>query len=302
MKTPIISVLLPVHNGQKYLLEAINSILNQTERDFEFIIINDGSTDLTGSLLQEIEKKEKRITIINGKEKQGLTIALNIGIAHAKGKYIARMDADDMALPERFSKQLEFLENNPEFVIVGCCTLLIDPEGLPICLFSQKTSHKEIDADHMAGKGGAICHPASMIRKNALEKIGGYRQTMKNAEDLDLFLRLAEIGQIGNLPEILFKWRMHFHSVGHTYRESQRKSAKKAVLAAFSRRGLQPTTLPGLEEMEESSIADVHRKWAWWALKAGNTKTSRKHAISALKNHPFSYENWKVFGCSLRGN
>ena len=292
---------MPVHNGEKYLQEAIESILGQTEQDFEFIIVNDGSTDLTKSILVEVEKREKRIIVLNTEINQGLTIALNLGLARAKGKYIARMDADDLAFPDRFSKQFQYLETHPDFVVVGSRVLLIDPQGLPICPFSQKTTHEEIDLEHLAGNGGAICHPSTMIRKRALTSIGGYRPEMKDASDLDLFLRLAEVGKIGNLSETLLKWRMHFDSVGHTGREEQIKCAMMAIQDTWRRRGLPPEPLPGLDTPIRKTHADNHQKWAWWALKAGNLKTSRKHALLAVSKQPFSSENWKVIACAVRG-
>ena len=132
MNPPLVSVIMSVYNGEKYLVQAIDSILNQTYQNFEFIIIDDCSTDNSSHILQEYAQKDSRIKIIK-KEKnigiKGFIKNLNLGISIAKGKYIARMDADDISLPERFQKQVDFLENNPEITLVGAQLNLINEQN-----------------------------------------------------------------------------------------------------------------------------------------------------------------------------
>ncbi len=298
--TPCISVLMPVYNAEKYLHQAVESILNQTFRDFECIVIDDGSTDGSKSILQKFQKQDQRIRLIS-RRNTGLTVALNEGLSYAKGPYIARMDADDVALPERFAKQLAFLEDNPNYVAVGTRVLLIDPEGWSIGPFSQQTTHEAIDAAHMAGRGGAICHPSVMIRHNALQSIGGYREEMEPCEDRDLFLRLAEIGKLANLKETLLQYRMHPKSVGHSRRVKQKLKGDLAVREAHHRRGLEPPLMLNPDNLHQQSITELHRKWAWWSLNAGNIATARKHALLALGKSPMAGQSWKVFACALRG-
>ncbi|MGQ4650682.1 glycosyltransferase [Lyngbya aestuarii] len=296
-----ISVLMPVYNAEIYLREAVESILNQTFSDFKFLIINDGSTDQSEAILQEFQKQDKRIKIISRSNK-GLIATLNEGLDYANERYIARMDADDIALPERFAKQVAFLEENPDYVAVGSQVLLIDPEGWPISLFSQQTSHEEIDDAHMKGKGGAICHPAVMLRRDALKNIGGYRQQMKHSEDLDLFLRLAEIGRLANLSDILLQYRMHPNSIGNSHRLEQTQTRDLAVQEAHCRRAIAlPTTLNS-NEQQQYPIDALHRKWAWWSLNAGYLATARKHALLAVKKNPISLESWKVLAFAMCGN
>lgn len=301
MPMPELSVLMPVYNAEKYLFEAVESILVQTFTNFEFIIINDGSTDGSESILQQFQKRDKRIKLISH-ENKGYTVALNEGLGYAEGRYIARMDADDIALPNRFAKQVTFLEENPNYVVVGSRVLLIDPEGLPICSFIQQTSHEEIDDGHMTGCSGAlIVHPAAMLRYDSLQKIGGYHTEMEPAEDLDLFLRLAEIGKLTNLPDILLKYRMHLKSVGHSRRIEQKRAAASAVREAHHRRGTVPPTTVSSDIQSQHSVDEFHRIWTWWSLGAGNVATARKHALLSLRKNPISRESWKAFTCAIRG-
>jgi glycosyltransferase involved in cell wall biosynthesis len=297
---PQISVIMSVYNGSRYLSESIESIRNQTFTDWEFIIINDGSTDNSESIVQGWQKQDERIKLIS-REHKGLTISLNQGLSYAQGQYIARMDADDIALPHRFAKQVAFLDENPDHVAVGCRMLVIDPEGMPIFSCSKLTTHDEIDAAYMAGQAGIIGHPAVMIRRHVLQSIGGYREQFTYAQDRDLFLRLAEVGKLANLPDTLMKFRLYPTSVGHTRRSEQKQCAKLATIEAHQRRGLEPPILSDSSSELPKSISDLHRQWAWWALGSGNVATARKHGILALTRQPLAVESWKVFACALRG-
>jgi glycosyltransferase involved in cell wall biosynthesis len=297
---PQISVIMSVYNGSRYLNESIESIHNQTFTDWEFIIINDGSTDNSESILQAWQKRDERIKLISRGHK-GLTISLNEGLSYAQGEYIARMDADDIALPDRFAKQVAFLDENPDHVAVGCRMLVIDPEGMPIFTCSKLTTHEEINTAYMAGQAGIIGHPAVMIRGSVLHSIGGYREKFTYAQDRDLFLRLAEVGKLANLPDTLMKFRLYPTSVGHTRRSEQKQCANLATIEAHQRRGLEPPILSDSSSEPPKSISDLHRQWTWWALGSGNVATARKHALLALARQPLAVESWKVFACALRG-
>lgn len=299
-KTPKVSVLMPVYNAEKFLHESVESILNQTFKDFEFIIINDGSTDKSEYILQEFQKQDSRIKLISRTNK-GIVSTRNQGLAEAKGIYIALMDADDIALPDRLAKQIEFLDANLDYVAIGSRVLLIDPEGWPICPFAKSTSHEEIDEAHLRCQGGAICNPSALLRFDAVARIGGYRPEIKSAEDIDLFLRLAEVGKIINLSEILLKYRQHPKSIGHSQRAEQKQFADLAVMEAYQRRGLKVPAILNTVDGHNASISEMRRKWAWWALGANNIATARKNAFLALSKNPISSENWKVMACALRG-
>jgi len=300
MSSPFISVVMPVHNAEKYLVEAVESIFAQTFQDFEFIIIDDGSTDGTLAILEKYQQKDERIRLFS-RENRGLVPTLNEGLAYTRGKYVARMDADDISLPDRFRAQLDYLEKNQDCVAVGTQVLIIDPEGMPICPFSTCLSHEDIDGAHLLLKGGAITHPSVMMRKETVVSAGGYRPECIHAEDLDLFLRLAEIGRLANLAECLLLYRMHYESIGNSKRGLQLKSAFNALVDAHGRRKLPPPDDANFVLEKTTSRVGLHRKWAWWALGAGNKQTARKHALIAFRHSPFSWGSFKLLACTLRG-
>lgn len=296
---PSITVLMPVYNGELYLAQAIESILDQTFADFEFIIINDGSTDRSLEILQNYAQKDNRIRLIS-RDNAGLIKTLNEGLTLASGQYIARMDSDDLCHMQRLNLQYEYLNTHPDCVAVGSAMQLIDSEGWPIRNWSSPTTHEEIDRAHLAGQGGAICHPSAMFRKQALNEVNGYHEGYIHAEDVDLFLRLAEIGRLANLAEVLYTYRQHIESVGYKHRQIQELSLFKALNDCYVRRGIPSEDLVA-PSLVPNSIAEIHAKWAWWALSAGNVGTARKHAFKALSLTPLSLQNIKLCLCVLRG-
>ena len=202
----LISVILPVYNGEKYLKEAIESILNQTYTNFEFIIINDGSKDSSLEIIKEYEKEDERIIVIS-RENKGLIATLNEGIEKAKGKYIARMDQDDISLPERFEKQIEILEEN-NIDICGCHFFIVDSKG-------KYKAAKVVSTDVIFNKiilvrsvpfaHGSVMFRKDFIIKNSLE----YGQTNYiHAEDYALWIAFAnKNAKISNVDDFLFKYR-----------------------------------------------------------------------------------------------
>ena len=300
--TPKVSVLLPVFNAEKYLNLAVESVLNQSLKDFELIIIDDGSTDGSFELLKSFERRDSRIRLFSRSNK-GLIETLNEGIGYCNAQYVARMDADDICMPQRLLLQYDFLEEKPDHVAVGTQVLFIDEGGWPICLgISLANSHSEIDSAHLNLKGGAITHPSVMLRANAVRKIGGYHNCYPHAEDLDLFLRLAEIGLLENMSYILLNYRIHIDSIGHRYRKQQVESSYRAVRDAYRRRGQSfADYLEKKPKVQLQSYSQFHNKCAWWALSAGNLKTARKHACLAFMYAPFSYKNIRLIFCSVRG-
>ncbi len=209
--SPQVTIVMSVHNGEKYLSQAVDSILAQTFRDFEFIIINDGSTDRTSEILVQYQARDARIRLL-AQEQSGLVDALNRGCALARGEYIARMDADDVAFPQRIEHQVKFLENNPEMALVGTPVVVIDENGLPIDLFRFPTDSHEI-ADLLM-RANCINHPTVMIRTKAFCALCGYRKTFQHAEDYDLWLRMSEQYSLANLAEPMLCYRIHGSQVG----------------------------------------------------------------------------------------
>jgi len=301
MRSVIISVLMPVYNAQKYIKVALESILNQTFTDFEFIIINDGSSDESLKIIEGYALQDARIKVVN-RENKGLIKTLNEGLKLAKGKYIARMDADDISLPLRFERQLQYLEEHSDCIAVGTFATLIDSDGDVIGPMGSLQRHSEIDDAHLNGKGGAIVHPSAMFRRKVVLEAGGYLDDFAYAEDLELWLRLAEVGKLANIPEALFLYRQHLGSIGYIKRLSQFESAKKAVYVACKRRSIDfSSSAFYAETMTTPELIDIYIKWGWWALNGKNIPVARKYAKKSLLITPFNWQVWKLMACCIRG-
>ena len=295
-----ITVVFPVYNAARYVEEALSSILSQTCKDFEIILINDGSTDDSLRIMQKAAQNDPRCRIIN-RENRGIVFSCNEGLQLARGEYIFRMDSDDIARPTRFERQLSYLKAHPDCVAVGSKAMMIDPDGFPLMEQIIAFEHEEIVADYMIG-GLPIVHPTVAMPRQALMRIGGYRQEFEWAEDVDLFLRLAEIGRLANLPEVLLDYRQHLASVGYARAIKQGKAARAAIADARRRRGLPPQAeVASPPAVVTRVVADEHRKWAWWALQGGHSRTARKHAFRAFRLDPASRDNVRLLACAIRG-
>lgn len=225
-----LSVILAVSNGEKFIKSAIESILEQTFTDFEFIIVDDASTDATPAILEDLE--DKRLQIVINKKKKGLTASLNLGLKLAQGEYIARMDADDIALPNRFDQQIEVLEKQQDLALVGTGAELIDEEGKTIGRKHFPASFAVIKRVIM--RFNPFIHPSVMIRRKVIEQIGGYDESLDGAEDYDLFLRIVKDYKAINLPEVLLKYRIQKKSVSWQEMKKVEKAALKARWKALT--------------------------------------------------------------------
>jgi glycosyltransferase involved in cell wall biosynthesis len=300
MSAPALSVLMPVYNGAAYLAESIDSILAQTFADFELIIVNDGSTDRSEKILRDYERRDGRIKIIS-RPNTGIVGALNDGLAVCNADLVARMDADDVSLSERFATQLRYLNENPDCVCVGSRVIGIDPCGCELFRSEHKSTHKEIDQELLNGVGWAIVHPAAMLRRAAIEQVGGYRKEFQWVEDLDLFLRLAEHGRLANLDQMLLKYRQHTESVNRTRAAQQAQLADACVREAYRRRGQTPPAgWKFVPKPKPPKDVQLHT-WAWRAMKSGNVPAARRHAVALWKTAPLSFASWKTLLCAMRG-
>ena len=267
-------------------------------------MLDDGSTDGSSAAIEKHISGDQRFRVVAGPNK-GLVATLNEGIDDARGKYIFRMDADDVCHPTRFAKQFEYLERNSDCVALGTRMMLADEELDPIVAMIGSFTHEEIDAENLRGQGSAMCHPSVAMRRDVLLAVGGYRAEYEYAEDLDLFLRLAESGRLANLPEVLLTYRQHLGSVGYSKRQLQVRRTAMAVDDAKRRRKVElgkgqpvaPTTVAATY----ASTAEIHRKWGWLSLQGGHPSTARKHAWKALKLEPFSPANPRLLACAIRG-
>lgn len=294
--TPRVCVLMPVYNARRYLREAIGSILRQTFTDFELICIDDGSTDGSLTMLEDIQRTDARLRIIS-RPNTGICGALNDGLAVAHGQYIARMDADDWCAPERFALQVEHLDRHRDCEAVGTWVNRTDPYGSPAGSQEPPTDHDAIDAALLRGDGGALVHATLMLRADTLRAIGGWDTRFNWVEDFELFLRLTEAGRAANLPRHLYTYRRHLESVCSTRYEHMRGRVYEVLSLAYARRGL--GTPPPLTELRPDlgrvdSAAQTYRNWACYAVQQRNAKIARRHALAAMRHEPWSLKTWKV--------
>src|SRR3989339_514356 len=203
---PVISVLMSVYNGEKFLAESVRSILGQTFKDFEFIILDDGSTDSTMPILDELAKSDLRVKIIKNEKNLGLTLSLNKGLNCCIGKYIARQDVDDVSSLWRLEKQLAYMEANPEVILSGSCGSYIDENSKKVCEKKLPLSYLEIKRKLMFNN--QFIHSSLMIRRDVLQKEGGYNKEFGRAQDYELILRLASKYPVANLGENLVSRRL----------------------------------------------------------------------------------------------
>ncbi len=292
---PRISCAMPVYNTTAYLAEAIESILGQTYTDFEFLIANDGSTDGSDDIIAQYAKQDSRIVHLSRTENRGLVFTRNELLDHAQGEWLATMDSDDIALPERFERQLAYIAANPDYDLVGSAAQLIDPEGNPMCEMGVELSHDEIDAWHMAGSSGtAFVSPTAMIRTSALRAVNGYREHDGCAEDFDLMLRLAEKGQLCTMPDVLLLYRQHFGSLGYDSNLQQRNGIRWAVEEAYERRGFPIPDDLFDEPIPNRTESYAYRQWSEWSLRGGNVSSARKYGLRAIARAPWSPRGWRA--------
>jgi len=213
-----------VHNGEMYLADAVQSVLGQTFSDFEFIIVDDGSTDSTSKILDSYT--DPRVVLIKNEHNLGLTASLNNGISFVRGKYIARMDADDISLPNRLSLQVEYLEKNESVGVLGSQMDVVDMNGRFSTKYQAPISHDQI-AWALIHKR-AFAHPTVMIRRSALQRAGGYDQAFRVAQDFELWTRMVWTTRFANLPQTLVHYRAHSASTSVVNSAMQKLNVEKA--------------------------------------------------------------------------
>jgi glycosyltransferase involved in cell wall biosynthesis len=297
---PRISVVLPIFNSERYLSEAVDSILAQTFEDFELLLFDDGSTDGSSKIAQEAAARDTRVILVRG-DHRGYVSWLNTGVEMAKAEFIARMDADDIASHDRFERQVEFLEKHPECCVVGTRAIRIDPDGSPISPWRVPEDHVEIDGRHIQGRPGAIIHPSVMMRKRALSGVGGYRAQYEPAEDYDLFLRLAEVGRVANLGEPLLRYRIHEKCVTFARAEAQSRWTRQALADAWVRRGKTGSPPAPLNDHKTPSTEELMWSWALTAFSERNFLTARKQAFRLLQRRPSELRRWVLFAAACLG-
>lgn len=231
---PLVSVIMPVFNAESYLSEAVESILSQTFPDFELITIDDCSTDGSLAVLKSFAERDTRVRLLENERNLGVTPTLNRGLKEAQGELIARMDADDISLPERLEKQIAFPQANPQIGLISGDAVAIDAEGAAV----DEDFSLTVEPGYIKWLLHFTCpitHPAVMGRKALFEQAGGYDPEILYAEDYDLWQRMSQYTQLSNLGEVVLKKREHSQAIGITRREIMMRSHRLVQQRAFSR-------------------------------------------------------------------
>ena len=257
-----LTVLMPVYNGDRYLRPAVDSILAQTFTDFEFLIIDNGSTDQTEVILNEYQKKDARIRVLH--REKGLVEALNYGFDQSRGKYIARLDADDICLPNRMHKQVEFMEKHAE---VGVCGSWIRCFGN----YDQVTKHPVDDASLRAEMlfSPPFANSSTIIRQSVLKSHGIYFRNPPYSEDYDLWVRLSRVTHFANIPEILVNYRVYVEQTTQTHSQEMAQATLSIQKRQLTDLGITPTDqdialhakICGTDFVTEMQFLEAAEKW-----------------------------------------
>ncbi len=269
---PTVSVVMSVYNGGEDLGPAIDSVLSQTFTDFEFVIINDGSKDDSLALLREYEKRDARIKLID-QENTGLTVALRRGVEASSGEFIARMDADDFSMPMRLEKEVALLKSDERLAIVSCHLEHFFDDGAVklIQTFDQNPRLTALFACFYNPIGG---HGQILYRRSAYEAAGGYDPDYNLAEDYDLWTRILQQGELGIVPEVLYRYR-----VGHESVTSRNKPAQEAVTRRVIQRECERVTGEAVDEEIAQAMLEF-----WWARKPERTPLAHSVKLNGLMN------------------
>lgn len=233
---PAVSVVMSVHNGLPFLGQAVESILGQTYPNLEFVVVDDSSTDATWETLLTFARRDSRLVLLQNESNLGVARSRNKGIQISRGAYIACQDADDISLPERVARQAEFLDANPHIGLVGAWPQFVDDRGdhlnnanYPLLADNEQLQQQLLDSN-------CFCAGTIMMRRRWLDVVGVYDQALAPSEDYDLWLRLAEVTQLANLPEVLYHYRQHSSSASNTRRYIQMHNKAIALERALTRR------------------------------------------------------------------
>ncbi|WP_270527125.1 glycosyltransferase family 2 protein [Holdemanella biformis] len=263
-KTPLVSVIMSTYNDEEFINESISSILNQTYNNFEFIIINDASNDDTKRILDNL--LDDRLIIIHNKKNQKLAKNLNKAISISKGKYIARMDADDISLINRMSIQVDFMERNPDVDVVGSFAEKIgDQSGI----ISYPLKHEEIKDKLLFDN--CMCHPSIMFRKSTLDYT--YDENCEAAQDYELWSRIIWDKKFANIPKPLLKYRIHSNQTRNKNGNNQKKGAKIARIQMIAH----------LMEIDENIYVYINKAFDYLTPKSHNELKCIENVLLSIK-------------------
>ena len=305
MIAPRLSVVMSVYNAECHLRRAVESILRQTFGDFEFIIVNDGSTDRSRDILAEFETRDPRVNVFD-QHNTGLTIALRAGCRAANGEFIARQDADDWSDPTRLEKLAKLLDACPDAVMVSSWASYIDDEGELVEIVTRCADPHEATLKLLYERSGPPAHGTMMFRRHAYEQVGGYRECFYFGQDADLWLRLGMVGKIAYVQESLYEWRVSVKGIS---------AANSDLQSQFGNLGQQCHVARLRGESEQAFVAqaaqlriallaqkptrsDTRRQQAAAHYRIGTSLSrrcsskARQHFLSAVRLNPFHWRSW----------
>lgn len=297
---PLVGVVMPVFNGERYLAPTIEAILGQTFTDFEFVIVNDGSTDGSRDILEQYARQDSRIVIVD-QQNGGISRALNAGIDRVIAPYVAPIDQDDISLPHRLEVEVAALEADPDVVCVGGWYEIIDAQGRYLTTLRVPSDDSDIQRVALAGHS-PICHSGCMMRKVAFLKVGGYDPEFDLAQDLDLYLRLGEVGRLQNLETPVLRYRVHAAASSERRCAEQRERARVACERAWNRRGIRGTFEAAELYRPGPSSASRHKfslQYGWWAFNSRERQTAIVYGLRAIHARPLQSEGWRLLACAL---
>lgn len=258
-----LSVLLPVYNGKKFVGRAIESILSQSYGGFELLILDDGSRDATPQILAQCARQDRRIRVLRH-ENSGGGYTLNRGIAEARGTFVAEIGADDLALPERFQKQIDFLTTHPDYVIVGSYLRIIDSVDAPLGLQKFPTTDRQLR--RIMPLYNPIASPAIMYRRDAALEAGSYTTRFGTEHHYDYILRLAWCGKVANLPEALAAYRFPDRPVRLRSIKNELRDALNVKRAAYSQYGYRQTFQARALNLAQAALTLLPNSVIYWLL------------------------------------
>ncbi len=302
--SPRVSVVIPVFNRRRYVREAIDSVLAQTFDDLELVVIDDGSTDRSLRVCEAYAQHDDRVKVIH-QSNRGCYVARNAALRISRGEFTMILDSDDVAAPDRLARQVEFLESHPWHAAVGGPVQFTDPFGVPTQRVACPEDHDSIDTRHLRGEPGGVIHGAATCRTEAMREIGGYNEHRSSA-DFDLFLRLAEVGRLANLPADeapVVHVRTHLRSISSRRRLEQIALASRFANDARERRGLTPLPFHVVEADTPAILSPFEqvRSWALHAIHTGNLGIARRHALSLLRLAPRERDTWRIARWAVLG-
>lgn len=311
MNKPLVSVVMVVRNVERFLKEAIESILSQTFTEFEFVILDFGSTDRSKAIAASYAARDVRIRLHEVPD-CGLAEARNAACFLAEGRYIALQDADDISLPNRLLWQVEFMENHQELSVLGGAAQWVDAEGKPLWIQKLPTEDSEIRSALLTQC--PFTQTAVLLRREAFVAVGGYRAAFAPSEDYDLWLRMSERFRCGNLPQVVVKYRIHPQQVSVGKRQLQTLCAVAARASVAFRRSGNPDPLDsekiitpellarlGVSDAElQLSLFSDYRNWILNMASVGEYSVALQIASEVLRSHWKHIEQREVARLHLR--